>query len=93
MVRSVESLAGRMMTAANMAASSTQETSMPRYGQSPVRASPARRFGDRLKAGPIALRNSCHGEGHSTRNLGTSFTRAWLHSNLELVSYGGSGFG
>src|SRR5260370_13781730 len=52
--------------------SSSQQTSMPRYGNMPVGASPAKRFGGRASAGPRADLNSSQGDDHSTSRRGGS---------------------
>src|SRR5499433_404121 len=49
---------------------------MPLAGNIPTGASPASRFGERLRAGRIALTNSSHGDDHSTSSRGASLTLA-----------------
>src|SRR5438094_1060340 len=49
---------------------------MPRPGNIPTGASPASRFGERPRAGPIALTNSSQGEDHSISSRGASLTVA-----------------
>jgi len=60
------------MSAISSRHSSSQETSMPRYGNMPMGASPARRFGGRVSAGRKAVLNSSHGDDHSTSRCGGS---------------------
>src|SRR5208282_826263 len=63
---------GSVMTAISNRHSSSQLTSMPRYGNMPTGASPARRFGERVSAGPKADLNSSHRDDHSTSRCGGS---------------------
>ena len=57
-------------------ASAPQETSSPRRGNRPVRASPARAASERVNAGPSEVQNSSQREDHSTSNLGPSIMRS-----------------
>src|SRR6476646_3155495 len=68
------SLAGTTITAISSKSSRAQERRIPHQGNKPTWASPASRWGDFPRAGPIAVTNSSHREGHSTRRLGASFT-------------------
>src|ERR1035441_10923846 len=52
--------------------SSSQQASMPRYGNIPTGASPARRLGERVRAGRKADLNSSQREDHSTSRRGGS---------------------
>src|SRR5229473_3596024 len=63
---------GSTMSAISSRHSSSQETSMPRYGNMPMGASPAKRFGERVSAGRKADLNSSQGDDHSTRRCGGS---------------------
>src|SRR6478609_1375879 len=68
------SFAGITMTATSKSSSNAQDSKIPHHGNRPTWASPARRLGDLPIAGPMAVRNSSHRDGHSTRKLGASFT-------------------
>ena len=63
---------GSTMTAINRRHSSSQQASMPRYGNMPIGASPAKAFGARVSAGRQAERNSSQGDDHSTSRRGGS---------------------
>src|SRR5215469_901323 len=64
--------AGKMIIIASRMASAPHDRRMPRRGNRPMGVSPASAAGERPQAGPIAVRNSCHGDDHSTSNLGPS---------------------
>src|SRR6186997_702352 len=68
------SFAGITMTATSRSNSNAQDSRIPHHGNRPTWASPAKRLGDLPIAGPMAVRNSSHRDGHSTRKLGASFT-------------------
>src|ERR1035438_7432791 len=63
---------GSTMIAISRRHSSSHETSMPRYGNMPTGASPAKRLGGRASAGCKADLNSSHRDDHSTSRRGGS---------------------
>src|SRR6266478_4752387 len=63
---------GITMIAINSRHSRSQQTSIPRYGNMPMGASPASAFGERASAGRKADLNSSQGDDHSTSRCGGS---------------------
>src|SRR6266536_2448435 len=63
---------GSTMTAISARHSSSQHASMPRYGNMPIGASPAKAFGALENAGASAVVNSSQGDDHSTSSRGGS---------------------
>src|SRR5262245_48938965 len=76
----LESWEGITITAISNPACKAQDKTMPRTGNRPVCASPARGSGDFDNAGRMAVRNSSQGDDHSTKSLGASVNFAQLSS-------------
>src|ERR1700687_2487799 len=68
--------------------SSSQQKSMPRYGNMQMGASPAKRLGGRASAGRNADLNSSHGDDHSTSRRGGSGHWATLSGMVSTVFIG-----
>src|SRR5437868_4177961 len=83
----MNSLPGKITAAASTTASSAQPANMPRYGNMPLRASPAKGFEDFEKAGRIAVTNSSQGDDHSISSRGGVMAGAGASLGAWLIDH------